>query len=216
MPKSAFSRGFLYSCGILFNRIVPERLFRFRIFRIFELFPSQERRSGDRGSDSPSDQLTFRWCESEEDFAAAQKLTYYRPTESSGANQKCCLAVDWADAVGGVWIATEFFDESDLGVRIRLNHQQSWLFAAFIERSHRRRGIYRRLVNQALSQQPRSVRTYASINPTNKASIAAHRQYIQRTVGTCVVMRVLGKTVCWGTGDLQIRRKKTPTEIEIF
>ncbi|WP_145171750.1 hypothetical protein [Rubripirellula lacrimiformis] len=218
MLGSITNRGLLYSVGIIVNRIIPEHWFRFRIFRVFELAPAAERRSQgeQRSVASASDELSFRWCQTDEDFAAANRLTYYSsPQESIAADapKSACLAIDWAEPVGGVWLAQQCFDESDLGLHFQLADDQQWLFAAFVAKSHRRKGIYRKLVNHVLQDQ--SLRTFASINPTNKASIAAHTPFIRRTAGTCVAVRIFGWANCWATAGLKIQKTDAGNAIQI-
>ncbi|TWU60040.1 hypothetical protein Poly51_03140 [Rubripirellula tenax] len=201
------SRGLLYSLGIVFNRVVPERIFRFRIFRIFEIGLPTE-----KAIEIPApDGITFRWCETDEDFAQARSLTYFQ-SESGGEGpespKRACLAIDTDEpmgtqTIGGVWIGDDYFDETELGVRILLTENQSWIFAAMVAKAHRRRRIYRRLLWHVVASQKQTL--FASINPTNKASIAAHAPFIRRTAGTCIVLRILGRTFCRVGGSLSIK-----------
>lgn len=213
MLRSLFSHGVWYSLGIAINRIVPERLFRFRIFRVYELGVAP-----DDSQVVSDDSITFRWCESPQDYRAAEQQTYFRPLETS-SRHKACLALDGTHPIGGVWCACDAFEETELGVRLILGPDQAWIFAAHVAKSHRRRGIYRRLLNQVLRMRPGS-HYLASINPTNKASMAAHRPFIQRTSGTCLALRIGSRTACWAGGDLSVNRYLTtnpnkPIEIEL-
>ncbi len=213
--ESIYTRGLLYSCGIIINKIVPESLFRFRIFNVYELVPADDWRTKPSASES---EIMFRVCQSEDEFDAAQTLTHYRPSEhefSDRASPKptAMLAYDAAEPVGGVWQTYESFDETELGLRIRLSPSQRWLFAAYVSKSHRRRGIYRRLLNHAIADNEAA--TFASINPTNKASIAAHRPFASRRVGTCVAIRIFRWSTCVANGDLRVYRNEQPVELTI-
>ncbi|TWT50373.1 hypothetical protein Pla22_31150 [Rubripirellula amarantea] len=204
------ARGWWYSIGIVVNRIVPAKLFRMRIFRVFEFRCPGEASAAALNSPSSDHQesITFRWCVDESEKAEAARLTHYQPDDTA-SEHRACLAYDGETAIGGVWIASGSFDESELGVRIHLNDDQVWLFAAFIAKSHRRRGIYRRLLEYVLTTHSRDdlglrPMVLASINPTNKASIAAHQVYFASEVGTAWTVRVLSWTWCRANGRLHV------------
>jgi hypothetical protein len=210
--QQIFARGFLYSCGIVFNRVVPARLFRFRVFNVYELGPA------DDAITTLQDALVIRGCTSDDDIAAAETLTHFRTNEPLLAGDdrpelRATLIVDAEIPVGGAWLSHDFFDETDLGIRMRLQSDQAWLFAAFVTKSHRRRGLYVRLLGQILTDTDRTV--FASVNSTNKASIAAHRTFARRKVGSCVAVKVGPWSTCQVRGDLQIDRGPRPTEIRI-
>lgn len=205
------SRGFLYLIGIAINRVVPAFLFRAVIFRIYQFGrtdPSESLASYDDG-------IRFEWCENEEQFKMAEEITFFRSASSDQqAPLRACLAYDGDEAVGGVWIASGSFYESDLGLTIRLQSNQRWLFAANVSKSHRRRGIYGRMLRYVLSSaeeasdESGSVRSeiLASINPTNKASMAAHRSLIEKTWGCCIIARLLSLHFCISNGNLKTTR----------
>ncbi|WP_146536159.1 GNAT family N-acetyltransferase [Rubripirellula reticaptiva] len=203
MMTTIRTRGFLYLVGTLVNKLVPERVFRFRIFRIFELEEIDlDANAGRSQANAPrAHELMFRWCETEAEIADACRLTFFRP-DGSGAPQQACLAIANSEPVGGVWIGRDYFNETELGLRICLNEDQTWLFSAFVEKQHRRTGVYRRLLNHVLADQQQTV--FASINPTNKASIKSHSPYIRRTAGTCVAVRCFGWSKCWASGQLRV------------
>lgn len=212
--KNVLARGFLYSIGILINRVVPEWLFRFRIFNVYELGPND---AAPTASATGCD-FKIRTCQTPSEFDEAERLTHYRPGKPSSQDDKlpslqATLMVDSDVSVGGVWLSQDFFDESELGIRVRLRSEQTWLFAAFVSKSYRGKGVYRRLLDDVLSQTDKTV--FASINPTNKASIAAHKSCIRRTVGTCVAIKFVQWSMCWASGDLQVHRNKRPIELLI-
>lgn len=212
--KTVFARGFLYSIGIVINRIIPERLFRFRIFNVYELAPHDATST----ALATGSEFKIRNCQTPAEFDEAKRLTHYRPGKSLSDDRKmpplqATLLVDAEVPVGGVWLSQDFFDESELGVRVKLQPEQTWLFAAFVSKPHRGKGIYRRLLNEVLSQTDRTF--VVAINPTNKASIAAHKTCIRRKVGTIVAIRFLSWSLCWASGELQVRREKRPIELQI-
>ncbi len=244
MIKRLLSRGILYSIGTVINRIVPARLFRFRIFRVYQLQPSKSEgqtaglmdaepmalATGIEGvsvaSVSPAASplgshnrtfsathahagdtpFQFRWCESDEDFRVAEELTGFQSTSDvRPLGYQACLALDAAQPVGGLWRAEEHFDEDELGVRVVLDDDQAWIFAAMVSKQHRRRGVHRRLLSYVLAGDPQR-NHFASINPTNRASIAAHQQFVRSTVGTCLSLRLFKVAVSIASGGLKLDR----------
>jgi hypothetical protein len=201
MIKSVWSRGLLHSAGVLINCIVPERLFRFRIFRVYELQYPHGTGNLNSGDATP---VAFRWCRSEDDLRLAKQLTDFRSSDQSSCDRNsACVALDNGTPVGGVWRAAERFDEDDLGIRLLLEGDQAWVFAAHVAKPHRGRGVYRQLLGHVLCDNP-LIRHYASINPTNKPSIAAHKAFTRSTLGTCVVFRVLNIAFAWVAGNLSL------------
>ncbi|MFK8115053.1 MAG: N-acetyltransferase family protein [Rubripirellula sp.] len=198
MIKSILQRGVFYTIGIVFNRIVPVKLFRFRIFCVYEL-----QRSSIENKPNPPMQLS--WCESDRELEQAKGLTHFRTSEDLVSDRyEVCLATaeGSADPIGGVWRAREQFDEEELGVRIKLDPQQAWIFAAYVAKSHRGQGVYAALLEHVLRERDQVIH-FASINPTNKPSIAAHRKFIRRTTGTCVAIRIFGICGCWTSAGLR-------------
>jgi GNAT superfamily N-acetyltransferase len=198
MFHSLRRRGLLYTLGILFNRIVPSKLFRFRVFRVFQL----QSPAGISPTDAPFD---FHWCESEADVQQAKAATYFDTSDAANMQRyEACLAYEGTgrDCVGGVWRARDWFIEDDLGLRIHLEPDQAWIFAAYVAKDQRGRGVYASLLSHVLRTKTAQTH-FASINPTNQASMAAHRKFIRSTLGTCFALRILGLAICWCSGGLQ-------------
>ena len=146
------SRGVLYSVGIAINRIVPERLFRFRVFRVFELQSAARDPQAGKESTFP---LHYHWCQSDEDFLAAQQLTYFHSASQLDRHRfSACLAFEGAAGggsappIGGVWRAVQWFDEEEFGVRLEFSANQAWIFAAYVSKLQRGRGTNHRLLGQ--------------------------------------------------------------------
>jgi hypothetical protein len=224
MIRAVLSRGVLYSIGIAINRVVPEKLFRFRVFQVFELQSNGDDPQADMESAYP---LQYHWCESEEDFRVARQLTYFYSSSQLDRHRfSVCLACDGTDGsgsslpIGGVWRAVEWFDEEELGLRVVFSADQAWIFAAYVSKLQRGRGIYRRLLSNVLKSNLR-LQHFAAINPTNRKSIAAHSAFMRSTVGTCVAVRLLSLTICWAGGDLRLdrhvsfRSRTTPVQVRI-
>ncbi len=209
MFKSIKKRGVLYTVGIVVNRVIPEKIFRFRVFRVFELEGHADvaRRRGDEA-------LAFRWCENESDMETAKRLTFFRSDDAeAAARYSACLASasdhqEHDQVVGGVWRGRQQFDEDDLGVRILLDEDQAWIFAAYVAKNQRGKGVYRRLLEHAISSD-KSLVHFASINPYNKPSIAAHREFVKSTAGTCFAIRVLNVACVITTKNIRADRMFT-------
>lgn len=244
MNKPLLSRGVLYSLGIVFNRLVPERLFRFRVCRVLRLQPL-----GTDNTTSEMMPIAIRWCESEDDFRQAERLTQFQPVGGNAREDlAACLAhasmYDSSDRahtdsgqcrapeaaseidssgspLAGLWRAENRFDEVELGVRMLLADDQAWIAAAIVAKSYRGRGVYRRLLNHVLTDSPNQ-RHFAAINPANRASMAAHRKFVAATVGTYVSFRLLSLAVVMASGGLRpstrvsLSCRQRPIEISIF
>ncbi|WP_230255735.1 hypothetical protein [Rhodopirellula halodulae] len=92
-----------------------------------------------------------------------------------------------APALGGAWIAEDVFDEHELHVRISLDTQQRWLFAARVEKGQRGQGVYSALLDVILQS---DANVWAAINPSNVASMRAHKSFVVETAGVFCVLRV--------------------------
>lgn len=201
MLQTLRSRGFRYTLGGKINAVVPAKVFRFRVFRVFRLHALDV-------DPSPSDAtpLTYRWCETDDDISLAERLTFFRSAaDDRNIRFRACLANQGDDVVGGVWQGIQFFDEDELGIRIRLKSNQAWIFAAYVSKSHRGQRIYPRLLNHVLTGDDHLVH-YASINTTNRASIAAHAHFAQSQTGRCIVIRLFAMTFCWTGSGLKASR----------
>ncbi|MEM6688904.1 MAG: hypothetical protein AAF664_05720 [Planctomycetota bacterium] len=187
-------RGWLYTIGIIFNRIIPEAWMRFRPFVVLQLTAAQE-------FDTPSsDAFRVTRCVTDEQIKAVADITFVGDP-SQFPNATGYLISDNDQILGGVWIATGEFTESELGVRLELRDYQVWLFAASIKKEARGQGVYRRLLGQVLSEQE-DKRVYCSINRFNKASLAAHRRFTEANQGSALVARVGSRVWASGKGKL--------------
>jgi hypothetical protein len=214
MIKSVWSRGLFYCVGVAINRVVPERLFRCRVFRVYQLRSPTE----GKGVQTP---VLVHACTSDEDFRRVKQLTRFGAAGASPSDRyEAFLAMDPEQPVGGAWRAVDHFDEREIGMRIMLESDQAWVFAAHVDRSRRGQGIYCQLLSSVLASDPSS-KHYAAINPTNKASLAAHHRFIQSAVGTCIAVRVVRWTFAWAgaglgtTGHFTFNSHSRPIELRI-
>lgn len=197
--------GWKYSAAIVFNRIVPAWLFRYRTFVVFQLAAEHDC-SGRVASISgtEADDLELLQCRSKSDLNAAEALTFFQPSSTDGTTE-AYAAKRSGKLVAGLWVATDCFDENELGVRLMLQQPQAWLFAALVDKQYRRQGIYARLlpfVMQHLKLKGIEQQLVA-VNPANRASVRAHQQMAERTVGYVSVARLFRTSICWTRGEIQ-------------
>jgi len=223
MLKKIRQVGLLYSIGIAINRIIPNWLFRFRIFKVYQVDPkSVVPGSGVSGSSS-GDSIEVSLAQSDTDIAEVSALTYFNPDNVDADLQSAQAKID-GQLAGGVWAAQRGFDETDLGLRIELAPDQSWIFAALVDKQFRRRGIYSRvfafMVNHL--EQTAGGQQLISINPYNIASVKAHEEYIDCVLGSVFALRVFGLAFCLCSGQrlqssswISVSSKSNPILIQL-
>jgi hypothetical protein len=109
------------------------------------------------------------------------------------------------EVIACAWMATESFDESELGLRFELQPSEVWLFAAVVESSRRDQGVYGQLL-EFLSDELRLQavrRILLGVTVGNEPSRRAHARQGARQVGSTFAVRSLGITLCWRHGDVR-------------
>jgi hypothetical protein len=187
--------GFLYSIGIALNRVVPEWLFRFRIFKVYQIDPKTVLPPT---VSSPRDSVQVSLAETEADILAVSKLTHFFPRSIDAPLQPYQAKIN-AQLAGAAWVARQKFDEVDLGLRIELAPDQSWLFAALVDGQFRRRGVYSHTFHFIVNHLHQSAvgQQFLSINPTNIASVKAHEKYFDSVLGSVIALRVFTIAFCF-------------------
>ena len=198
MLRKIRQTGLMYSIGIAINRIVPIWLFRFRIFTVYQIDSKTVLPQSDASND---DSVQVSLAQSEAEISAVVKLTWFQPGDMDADFQSAQAKID-GQLAGAVWAAGRGFDETDLGLRIELTPDQSWIFAALVDGQFRRRGVYSRVLGFMVNhlEQVQRGQQFLSINPTNIASVKAHERYIDSVLGNVVALRVLGVAFCLSTG----------------
>ena len=196
-----------YSFAILFNRIVPQRLFRMRRYVIYEMDAAKAKAAAESQVASLDNNVQVAVCNSEDQTRAVETLTWFKREYSRGKNRAFQATIN-GELVAGVWLASELFDENELGVRLLMNDRQTWLFAALVSKDFRGQKIYGKLLPFVVGEASRDFSSVLlAVNPDNKPSNAVHKKWSQRTVGTVVAARLLNVSVCWVFG--QIRKDRT-------
>ncbi len=194
--------GLKYSVAILFNRFVPEWLFRMRRFVVYRMDPPKPDHSETKPA-NPNDSVSINRCTGESEITAVEYLTYFRRSYSTG-NSIAYGAKRNDQLAAGMWAATDCFDENELGVRVLLNPKQTWLFAARVDKEFRRQGLYSKLLNFVMSDmlQQGFADQLVSVNPDNIGSNRIHQRLSRETVGYVLAIRFLKTTFCWTWGEI--------------
>ena len=199
--KNASKRGWRYTGAILFNRIVPEKLFRFRRYVVYRM-AIQEPLNDSR--------ILIQWASSDEQLAEAAKMSYIDRSLFSNPLRAAIATMD-NQCVGAFWVANEHFDESELGVRVLLGPRQVWLFAAMVDKEKRGLGIYSRILQFVTSElgDEGVVDLLVAVNPVNKPSNHIHKKHSTETVGTVSAIRLLNWAGCFPSKPIKAKSKFT-------
>lgn len=201
MISKIWRRGFWFTFAIIFNKVVPEFLFRFRYYTIFKL---------DANATDADANGDCRWVTDEQEIASVESLTGFRKDYSPGVNLASMVEVE-KELVGGLWVAKEEFLEKELGIKMVLDADEAWVFSAFIRKESRGNKIFPgllRFVCDSLTQQG-STRLFAAVNPLNKPSMAVFSKYSSDRVANVMVLRILSWVVCWTWGAAGKQRSFT-------
>jgi hypothetical protein len=206
--------GWRYSFAIAFNRVVPAWLFRCRRYVIYELAANR------RNDIKRNENVDVRWCQGESEIQAVEALTWFQRSSISGNAAACQATID-GELAGGFWSATQCFEETELGVRYLLDPGQAWLFAALVNREHRRLGVYNEILRFVLADLEAQGlnQLLVAVNPDNIGSLHVHRQHADRTLGTVIAIRCFAITICFVSGDIKRDRSvsfnssKSPIEL---
>ncbi len=104
-----------------------------------------------------------------------------------------------------VWIATESFEEVDLGLRFELRTSDAWLFAAVVDESERNQGVYRQLLEFLIDELGRDGmrRLLFGVSVGNAPSQRAHARQGATLAGGILAVRSLGFTLCFRRGRVR-------------
>ena len=201
--RSIKQNGWMYSIAILFNRLVPEWLFRTRRFVVYQIDPNKV--VANPSDDSAIEPLiTIHRCSTEAEIRAVEKLTYFQRSYTTGNATAYSIHLE-DQLVAGMWAATHCFDENELGIRIRLNQNQTWLFAASVPKEFRRQGLYSKLLSFTINDLTKLGYDdlLVAVNPDNVGSNGIHQKLSKQTVGHVLAIRFWKTTCCWTWGDIR-------------
>ena len=206
MLKKIRRTGFLYSIGIVINRIVPAWLFRFRQFVVYEMDAAKFEAEQMSGTPDESTSLHISWCETEEDLKAAQRLTYTTADKLLG-EYKIAQAKSGQQLAGALWGVKDYFFEEELGIKLHLEPHQVWLFAALVDQAFRRQGIYAKVLSFVCRKgedvfsldgdsSGKPLDYLLCVNPHNIASNRVHRKYAKSVLGQAFSIKVFQVALC--------------------
>jgi hypothetical protein len=197
-------RGLLLSFEILFNRLVPEWLFRFSVGDVLELDLPQMR---DGSSEQEAIGYSLASVEEAQQRNELRRFTWNSvPLETTHNDFGYSIrkSGDNEPVLGGVWAARENFIEAALGFRVVLESNQSWLYCAYVDQNTRGLGIYKKLlafVGSHLTSQGFD-QLLVVIQPWNKASMRVHQRFARKKIGRIVVLRLLRLSFVFCTGAI--------------
>jgi ribosomal protein S18 acetylase RimI-like enzyme len=197
-------RGIVLSLENLFNRIVPEWIFRFSVGDLLELNLPQMCQSWE-GLESADFELTC--VEDAQKRSELRKFTWNSvPLETTENDFGYAITKTGENEplLGGVWAGTETFIEAKLGFRIVLEDNQAWLYCAYVDPNTRGLGIYKRLLSFVGSDLTARgfERLLVVIQPWNKASMHVHQRFIRNKIGRIYVMRLFQLSFVFCTGAI--------------
>lgn len=190
-------RGFWYSLGIAVNRVIPSWLFRMRWFTLHTLAQP------DVNSDASSLRKVVR-VRSDDEIRTAIDVTKTGNSQEWIQNHPVHAWLIYQDdeCIGGVWVADQLFDETDIGIRIEIPEATRWLFSASVRKEYREQGAYKQLLENVLQLHP-EITFVVAINPTNLASVRAHQRFFSKRLGSYLAFHALGVAFCLRLGGLK-------------
>jgi len=146
-------------------------------------------------------------------FERGQELEELREiTYADGADSGTIGFVATVDGevAGGLWVAIEGFQDSDLGLSIVLGPEETWIYGARVDAAYRRQGIYSHLMTESTQSRKNAghATPYIGVSKFNQGSHKAIQRF-GTPVGQLLVVR-LG-SIAWvrTKGDLKQNQKLT-------
>jgi GNAT superfamily N-acetyltransferase len=193
------------------NRL-PSWLLRARPFGVYEIVLTPPAAQAVKLAGSPPLACVVRWVDSADDLQSLVGLTSQANVDAFDANRRRVAAAYYdGRPIGCAWIAREWFDEPELGLRIELGANEAWLFAAAVTSALRNRGVYGQLLEFLMRDQRENAmeRILLGVASGNVASRLAHERQGARRVGSIAAVRALGVACCWVSGSVR-RASRSP------
>lgn len=149
-------------------------------------------------------------------MASVQGLTPAAPGVQ-GAASFAVVAERDGQLIASAWGARGFFRDLELGLRVDLPEDCSWLHSAKVVRTARGQGVFAGLIDAIIAETQGEV--YAMYHALNKASASAFARQGRDKIGSIFILRLLGATLCVTRGSLRCSRslawrtRRTPIEI---
>lgn len=199
---------FLYRLVKKLVSLFPSWLFRFRPFGVYQILLPK---SGETTSKTPHQSSSKLKCQVRwvKDSSEAAMLGRVADRENIAAlnftTRRAAAAWLEGEVIGCAWIATESFDEPDLGLRFELQPTDAWLFAAVVDPLRHRHGVYGQLMEFLIAELGRSEvrRILLGVSVGNEPSRRAHVGHGTSQIGAIVAVRILAFTACYPRGQVQ-------------
>lgn len=205
-------RALLYRGAKRIVSSLPPWLIRFRPFGIYEI---QLSKPPDQASSNPlpprrlrdSVPCDIRWFAGSDDKASLRPFTSQENIAAMDSPTRRSVAA-WLDGqvIACAWIATESFEERELGIRFQMHENEVWLFAAVVEPQCRNQGVYGQLLQFVIAELARAKveRILFGVTLGNEPSRRAHARHGARRVGAIFALRSVGVTMCCGRGAVRL------------
>ncbi len=189
-------------------RSLPAWLIRFRPFVVYEIsFTHSPDVAATLESDSRASlPCEIRWLEDASAVAALGPLASQECRDAWNGSTRRVAAVWLGDQpIACTWVATQSFDERELGIRIELAPDEAWLHAAVVDFAHRGQGVYRQLLEFVLDELRRSGlrRLLLGVTIGNEPSRRVHATQGAMEVGRITAFRTLGMAFSCCTGRIR-------------
>jgi GNAT superfamily N-acetyltransferase len=193
----------------LVNRL-PAWLLRFRPFGVYEIRLQQMEgtpAASPVSHHAPRSNVAcqIRWVD-QNDEPLLRRIA--RKTTCAGLNFETRRAVAaWFEGqvIACAFIATQSFEEAELGLQFELHAADAWLFAAVVDQSMRGQGVYGQLLEFLVDELGRQGmrRILLGVSIGNEPSRRAHARRGAIQIGGITAFRSFGLTVCRRNGQVQ-------------
>jgi hypothetical protein len=204
-----YNRGMLPSLYRVAKRTLnrlPSWLLRARPFGVYEIVLTPPAAQAVKLAGGPPLACDVRWVDSADDIQSLVGLTSQANADAFDASRRrVAAAYSEGRPVGCAWIAREWFDEPELGLRIELGSNEGWLFAAAVTPALRNRGVYGQLLEFLTRDlgEAEMERILLGVASGNVASRQAHARQGARRVGSIAAVRALCVACCWVSGAVR-------------
>ena len=155
------------------------------------------------GTKGRCDDVAVRWAKSVGKRSVIATVAAPANLETWNGTTRRALVAWHSDApIGVAWISSELFEERSLGLRLELASEEVWLHSAFVVPSHRKQGVYRRILRCAMNtlRDEGYRRLLVGVAIGNEPSQRAHRTVGATRIGGIAAARSGRLSLCVATG----------------
>lgn len=205
----------LFRAGKKFVGSLPAWLIRFRPFGVYEVLltvPVAPTTTTESRVGRLPLACQIKWVESSDEAATLRRVANRENVSAWNQRTRRAAVVSVnGEAIACAWIAMGAFEESELGLIFKLQPTEAWLFAAVVEPQWRNQGVYRQLLEFVINELSRSAlrRILLGVTLGNEPSRRAHVCQGATQVGAIFALRILGVTLCLGSGKVRLPWRMT-------